>query len=223
MDCFTKLLRFAIRYLSASGERFSKGTSNPCSDDNDTLQPAELGVNLVDATLEVGVGDAIAQVPCVVATDSDHGKTFIWNKNTLKFDFVLIAGGDFSDGGDNGGAARSIGNKDNFTLDILTNDEKRITVLEDGKIGINHITPMHRLSVEGDTKINQTDLGGFNAVLELEQGNSTAPMQKYVGMESFDSSSSISSSSGVMGMKTGAIRIDVNGFTQWVRFYDSAE
>ncbi|GAG37595.1 unnamed protein product [marine sediment metagenome] len=82
---------------------------------------------------------------------------------------------------------------------------------------------MHGLSVDGDAKINQTDPAGFNAVLELDQGNTFMAMQAYTGMESFDSSSSLSNSMGEMGMKTGAIQVLINGFPKWVRFYDSAE
>ena len=44
------------------------------------------------------------------------------------------AGGDFSDGGDAGGAARSLGNTDNYDLHFLTNNTDRLHITNDGKL-----------------------------------------------------------------------------------------
>lgn len=50
-----------------------------------------------------------------------------------------FAGGvaDFSDGGEAGGADRTLGNTDNFDLGFLTNNLERLHIQSDGKIGIN--------------------------------------------------------------------------------------
>lgn len=60
----------------------------------------------------------------------------------------------FKNGGDTTGAARTIGNVDNFALDVLTNNVKRISVLETGEVGINKAAPSAQLQVGGDVKID---------------------------------------------------------------------
>jgi hypothetical protein len=50
-------------------------------------------------------------------------------------------GGDFSEGGEAGGADRTIGNTDNFDLGILTNNTNRIHIQNDGSVGLGVTDP----------------------------------------------------------------------------------
>jgi len=56
---------------------------------------------------------------------------------TKKYVDDNAGGGDFADGGEAGGADRSLGNTDNFDLSFLTNNTERITVKDDGDIIVN--------------------------------------------------------------------------------------
>jgi hypothetical protein len=67
--------------------------------------------------------------------------------------------GYFANGGETVGTARILGNKDDFSLGIKTNDISRIFIANDGKIGIGTTTPSELLEVAG--KIKAT--GGMDA------------------------------------------------------------
>ncbi len=50
-------------------------------------------------------------------------------------------GGDYADGGEAGGAARTLGNTDNYSLGFLTNNVIRLFIANNGKIGFGTSTP----------------------------------------------------------------------------------
>lgn len=95
--------------------------------------PTGAGSNIIVQKDDVTVGtvsDTLNFEGSGVTTVVDEGS----NKTT-----VTIAGGsgDYSDGGEAGGADRSLGNTDNYDLDIKTNNISRIKINGDGRVGIN--------------------------------------------------------------------------------------
>lgn len=66
---------------------------------------------------------------------------------------------DFSNGGEAGGADRTLGNADNFDLGFLTNNISRFHIQNDGKVGIGTTDPLDQLHIEGS--------GTFDASLRL--------------------------------------------------------
>ena len=80
-----------------------------------------IGNFVFDADQTVGAG----QDDYVLTYDNSGGKISLE---------AASGGGDFADGGDAGGAARSLGNTDNYDLHILTNNTDRLHITSDGKI-----------------------------------------------------------------------------------------
>lgn len=68
--------------------------------------------------------------------------------------YTPLVGGsaDFRNGGEAGTAARSLGNTDNFDLNILTNGASRITIKDSGRVGIGVTNPDQPLEVNGAIK-----------------------------------------------------------------------
>jgi len=75
--------------------------------------------------------------------------------------WVVFAGGgaaDFSDGGEAGGADRTLGNTDNFDLGLITNNLTRIHIQNDGKIGVGTTTPTNLLHLLDTTTGTDPDI-----------------------------------------------------------------
>lgn len=70
------------------------------------------------------------------------------------------AGGDFSNGGEAGGADRSLGNTDDFALSFKTNDMTRLHLNNNGKIGIGTANPHGQFEVYKNSEENTT-VGDF--------------------------------------------------------------
>lgn len=94
------------------------------------------------ATVNGGVVDATTYFKIPV-TISDSG-TDLANNKVASFVF-FGQGADFADGGEAGGANRTLGNTDNFNFGLLTNNQNRLQILNDGKVGINNETPTNLL------------------------------------------------------------------------------
>lgn len=62
--------------------------------------------------------------------------------------------GDFSNGGEAGGASRTLGNTDAYSLGIMTNNQTRIYVADGGRVGIGNPTPTYKLDVGGKIGID---------------------------------------------------------------------
>lgn len=61
-------------------------------------------------------------------------------------------GGDFSDGGEAGGADRTLGNTDNYDLGFKTNDVIRVFIQKDGKMGLGILVPTAPLHISTTVK-----------------------------------------------------------------------
>ena len=90
---------------------------------------------------------------------------FKFNPLTGKLDLVNAAaagggGGDFSDGGEAGGADRTLGNTDNYDLGFLTNNSNRLHIQNDGIVGIGTISPNANALLDVAGPISQSGLGG---------------------------------------------------------------
>jgi hypothetical protein len=60
---------------------------------------------------------------------------------------------EYSDGGESKSKNRIIGNTDNYSLSLYTNNTSRIHIAEDGKVGIATTVPLNKLSLEGGMRI----------------------------------------------------------------------
>lgn len=90
----------------------------------------------------------------------------------IETDIAAAAVSEFADGGEAGGAARSLGNTDNFDLGILTNNLTRIFVDNAGNVGIG---------VTGASVTDLLTLGAGNMVVGAGQGMHAASTHFVVG------------------------------------------
>ena len=125
--------------------------------------------------------------------------------------------GYFANGGEAGGSDRTLGNSDDFSLGFRTNDETRMFIANDGKIGIGSATPNGYLEVtdKGDnTPYNLIVLGQTATPNRLRLSSGTNYGIISVG-PSIDESKglTIRHSSGYIGMGTSdpSTKLDVNG------------
>jgi hypothetical protein len=66
---------------------------------------------------------------------------------------IGASGGYFADGGEAGGADRTLGNTDNYDLGFLTNNTNRLHIDNDGNVGIGTTDPDYKLHISGNFKV----------------------------------------------------------------------
>lgn len=133
-----------------------------------TTQRVGIGTTVPDVSLHIDETDAII-IP--VGTTAQRPGTpangmFRFNSTLNGLEFYDGAwqgigsggGGDFSNGGEAGGANRSLGNTDNFDLSFLTNNTSRIYIDNDGDVGIGTTTPSARLHIVDNINNGYTTL-----------------------------------------------------------------
>ncbi len=127
----------------------------------------------------------------ILASATVQGETLIVNGATL--------GGFFTDGGDSAGAARTIGNLDDYSLSLLTNGVTALTVNSSQSVGIGDTTPDYLLDVAGTL--------GVDGVATLSSAS--------IGGGYGDSGVTISAAGAVQadGAITAASTLDVSGAT----------
>ena len=79
--------------------------------------------------------------------------------------------GEFADGGESGGADRSLGNTDNYDLSLITNDHKRLHIDNSGHVGIGTSDPQTLLDVNGDINTSGTLKAGGTDALKVFRAN----------------------------------------------------
>lgn len=107
----------------------------------------------------VGIGTISPAEPLTVngVISATGGNSTDWNAAFSWGDHSLA--GYFANGGETGGTARTLGNKDDFSFGFKTNDATRVFIANDGKVGIGTTIPAEMLEVAG--KIKAT--GGMDA------------------------------------------------------------
>lgn len=86
--------------------------------------------------------------------------SLIWNGTALG----AAGSSDFSNGGEAGGAERTLGNTDNFGLGLMTNDTTRFYISNLGNMGIGTSIPAAKLSID----LGETD---GNAAFSITEGD----------------------------------------------------
>ena len=87
----------------------------------------------------------------ITATDTINWNTaFGWGDHS--------ASGYFADGGEAAGTDRTLGNTDNFSLGLKSNNATRLFIANDGNIGIGTITPTEKLHIVGNNSYQGTNI-----------------------------------------------------------------
>ena len=89
-----------------------------------------------------------------------------------------------------------------------------MTILGSGNVGIGTVTPTAALHVA------QESASGAVPVLKLDQADVDDSFIDFIGTSASDGTKSISSDTTEDSAKFGAIRVEINGVTKWIRIYD---
>lgn len=130
---------------------------------NNQLNIASTIFGDLGATKKVGINTSTMNETLNVGGAIRLGTSALTNNGTIRWtgtDFegynsgwesLTSGGGDFSDGGEAGGVARTLGNTDDYHLGFRTNNLVRLHINDDGSIGINKTTSLGtKLDVDGN-------------------------------------------------------------------------
>lgn len=84
----------------------------------------------------------------------------------------------------------------------------------DGSVGVGNVAPTAQLHID------QFDAAGAKPVVRLDQGDIDDTFIDFIGTSAADGTRSISSDTTEDSAKFGAIRVEINGVTKWIRIYD---
>ncbi len=151
----------------------------------------------------VGVGTDSATAKLHVANDA------VSNYVHISDDFVNLSLGVHS-------AVQKafVGTTNGYELEFQTNGNHVMTLLESGFVGIGLEIPT------AQCHIDQSSDSGAIPVLRLDQADIDDSFIDFIGTSAADGSRSISSDTTEDSAKFGAIRIEINGVTKWIRIYD---
>ena len=90
-----------------------------------------------------------------------------------------------------------------------------LVIKRTGPVGIGTATPTGKLHID------QASTSGAIPVLRLDQGDIDDTFIDFIGTSAADGTRSISSDTTEDSAKFGAIRVEINGTTKWLRVYDS--
>ena len=91
---------------------------------------------------------------------------------------------------------------------------RHMTILSDGNVGIGINEPTAQVHID------QSSTSGAVPVLKLDQADIDDTFIDFIGTSAADGSRSISSDTTTDSAKFGAIAIEINGTTKWIRIYD---
>ncbi|MDD5006416.1 MAG: hypothetical protein PHS33_07980 [Candidatus Omnitrophica bacterium] len=99
----------------------------------------------------------------------------------------IAGGGYFADGGEAGGADRTLGNTDNYALAILTNNTQRISIEAAGDVGIGTANPTSKLDVNGTATMTGFKLttSPSNGYILTSDANGTGTWQQIAADSSY--------------------------------------
>ncbi len=106
--------------------------------------------------------------------------------------------------------------RENAPLRFLTDNAERLTIAGNGRIGIGNTSP------DATIEVKQASSSGGIPVMELHQVDRDQPFINFSGSSASGSTRNISSSTATNAQKKGAIRVEIEGVTRWIRFYNSA-
>ena len=92
---------------------------------------------------------------------------------------------------------------------------EKMRITNAGAVGVGLAAPTGKLHVD------QASASGAIPVLRLDQGDIDDTFIDFIGTSAADGSRSISSDTTEDSAKFGAIRVEINGVTKWVRVYDN--
>ena len=98
--------------------------------------------------------------------------------------------------------------------DVVNAATEFVTILTSGNVGIGTASPTSSLHVD------QSSTSGAVPVLKLDQADVDDSFIDFIGTTASDGSKSISSDTTEDSAKFGAIRVEINGVTKWIRIYD---
>lgn len=122
--------------------------------------------------------------------------------NALKIDVTETALGDGTTGDGNNLINAAVGGTSKFVIQNT------------GNVGIGTASPTAQLHVD------QSSATGAQPALKLDQADIDDSFIDFIGTSAADGTRSISSDTTEDSAKFGAIRVEINGVTKWIRIYD---
>ncbi len=169
---------------SAGAIQFSDGASGLSSDEtnlfwNNSSKYLGIGVSSPGAPLEISG----AHIPILKITDTDGASAAQIQLFDNGGETILSSAA---------GVEGSVGTQSNHNFQIISNGNDRITVLADGKVGVNQTTPTHAFEVGGDTALSGLTTiiapASGTVSLDLDLSSPTAGDQSFLRMSNADQS-----------------------------------
>ena len=133
--------------------------------DYDTSEVTEV-TNLYYTEARVAANSAVALNTAKVTFPEAPNDGTQYARKNLGWEAVA-GGGDYADGGEAGGADRTLGNTDSFSLGLLTNNLERVQIEADGKVAVvntQSATNLEETGLKVTPTINQSGTAAYNGI-----------------------------------------------------------
>jgi len=136
-------------------------------------QATDITTNNAKVTNATHTGDATGATALTLATVNSNVGSFTTANVTVNAKGLVTAvsngagGGDYADGGEAGGADRTLGNTDAFSLGLLTNNLERVQIEADGKVAVVNTQSASNAEETGlkvTPTINQSGTAAYNGI-----------------------------------------------------------